>query len=163
MSKSFKDFLTELAVDSDTIHQAARFYLAEVTEDMDEEEMKQKLVDETGNADAVEAALRLLERDSTALENADLTLLSAAWEDPQEREKVKGAIEDAKKQLPIIEIGILAIVAMYGMYLVTTGGKQKVTRVTKRNPNDGSLEEIEMTEYSKPSEPLSAVVNLISE
>ena len=160
MSESFKDFLTERAVDSDTIHQAARFYLAERTDDMDEEEMKEELVRQAGDPDAVEAALRLLERDSAALENAGLALLSAAWDDPQERERVKGAIEGAKKQMPIIEIAILAIVGMYGMYLVKTGGKQRVTKVVKRNP-DGSLEETEITEYHKPSEPLSAVVSTI--
>ncbi len=46
------------------------------------------------------------------------------------------------------------------MYLVTTGEETRGDKIVKRNP-DGSLEETEITEYHKPSEPLSAVITTV--
>jgi hypothetical protein len=54
----------------------------------------------------------------------------------------------------VIEIAILATVAMYGMYLVATKGIKK--KVVQRKP-DGSF--TESTEYAAPQ--LSAIASLV--
>ena len=91
-----------------------------------------------GDANAVDAALRVLESDPLLEENAALALLSFAWEEPGEVERIKRAIETAKTKLPVIEIAIFAIAGMYGMYPIATGSKKSKSTVTKKKP-DGSL------------------------
>lgn len=159
MRRSLMAFLTERRADTETVQQAARYYLAERTGDLSPEEMRDRLVKAARDVRAAEDALRTLERDPRALENASLALLSCAWADPSEVERVRGAIEEAKGKLPVLEAATLAIVAMYGMYLVVTGGVRKREAVVERGP-DGTLRETTTTEYFGPAGPLSAVVNL---
>jgi hypothetical protein len=72
------------------------------------------------------------------------------------RRLIWDAFVEAKAKLPVIEVGILAIVAMYGMYLTVTGGVKK--RVAERK-KDGTY--AETTEYASPEGPLGMVVKPI--
>jgi hypothetical protein len=159
MEQSFAEFLSTKQADRDTIQQAARYYLAELTDDLDPEDMKQEMVEEAQDPGQVEPLLRTLEQDTASVEEASLLLLSAAWEDPNERERVKRAIEGAKRKLPVISTAILAIVAMYGMYLLATGGV-KTSEKTSTRKADGSIETKEKKVYASPTEPLRAIVDL---
>jgi hypothetical protein len=59
--------------------------------------------------------------------------------------------------MPVIDLAILAVVLMYGMYLLTTGGKKAET-TTVRRP-DGTLEESRI-DYASPDGPMSILTRL---
>ncbi|QUJ69247.1 hypothetical protein KDD30_20940 (plasmid) [Photobacterium sp. GJ3] len=152
MSKSLAELLSEKSADDDTLQQAMRYVVAEKTDYLTPQEMRQCLVDLVGNENSIVECLRMLERSPDTISEASLVVLSTAWQEPEQREAVVGSVEDAKKKAPVIEVGILAIVAMYGMYLYTTGGvKTKV--ITRKLGEDGSEEYTERTEYWGPSGP----------
>lgn len=162
MDQSFAEFLSAKQADHDTIQQAARYYLAELTDDLDPEDMRQEMVEEAQDPAQVEPLLRTLEQDTASVEEASFLLLSAAWKDPNERERVERAVDGAKRKLDVITVGILAIVAMYGMYLLATGGVKSRTVNTTKKP-DGTVETEETTEYASFTEPAGAVVDLTTE
>jgi hypothetical protein len=159
MQQSLKELLVDRKADTDTIQQATLYYLAERTDDLSPEEMRQQLIAAVGDANKVDSALRTLENDPLLRENASLAVLSFAWEEPGEAERVQSSIDAARTQLPVIELAILAIVAMYGMYLVATGGKEAEKTRTIRKP-DGSLVEEKDTKWVPPTGPLNAIVSL---
>jgi hypothetical protein len=158
---SLGEYLDQHAIDSDTVQQAYRYYLAEMTEDMSSEEMYDELVKAAGDSSKVDELLDKLENDSLSVENAALAVLSSAWDDPEEASLVESTIEDAKAKLPVIEVAIMAIVAMYGMYLISTGGIKKAQEVTIRR-SDGGLEKRKTVEYASPTEPLRSIVDLFT-
>jgi len=161
MKEHFAEFLEAQHVDSDTIQQAARYYLAERTDDPSDEEMKQQLERGGANRQTIDAALQQLKDDNLLIDRMCLEILSAAWEEPGEQQKVRNAMAEAKSKLPIIEIGILAMVAMYGMYLLATGGIAQSETTTERRA-DGSYTEIARTAYHAPSGPLGMLVKMVS-
>jgi hypothetical protein len=162
MSQTFEELLDELRPDADAVQQAARFYLAEETGDLDEQAMRAELLHAAGDDGAqIETVIASLEGDSTLVEAACLTLLAEAWDDPDKRSTVRGCLEDAKAQMPIVETAIIAIVAAYGMYLLATRGVKRLRRVTRRF-SDGSIEEIEDVENESPLAPLKAIMNLVN-
>ncbi|SRR6266487_418032 len=160
MQQSLKEFLVDRRADTDVIQQATFYYLAERTDDLPYQEMRQQLIDVVGDVNKVDSALRALENDPLLRENASLALLSVAWEEG-EAEQVQSAVDGARTQLPVIELAILAIVTMYGMYLVATGGKKEETTITKKTSN-GGLEEKKHTEWGDPNGPLNMIVSLFS-
>lgn len=159
MSYSLAGFLTRESADVDTLQQAMRYVIAEQTNDLSPEKMRQHLVDSLGNRDTVEELLQTLERSPDAISDAALVVLSSAWQDQQQRKVVVGSVEDAKLKAPVIEVGILAIVAMYGMFLYATKGVKTKT-VTYKTREDGTEEYTEQTEYWAPSAPLAMIIQL---
>jgi len=160
MSESFEDLLTELRPDADALQQAARYYLAEHTGDMPVDAMRAEL-ENAGDAAVADGVIARLEGDSAAVETACLTVLAAAWEDPGERDAVRGALQDAKSQMPVVEAAILAVVAAYGMYLLATRGRKRRVIVRRRDP-DGSVVEIDDTDYAEAGGVFSAIIGLVS-
>jgi len=160
MNQTFEELLAELKPDADAVEQAARYYLAEKTGDLDPVKMTEELRQAAGDRGTeVDAALSRLEQDSAQLEAACLTVLAAAWEDPAERDAVRGALEDAKAQMPVIEIALLTIAAAYGMYLLATRGQKRRVKVKRHHP-DGTIDEIEVVDYESPDAPLNAITKL---
>jgi hypothetical protein len=60
----------------------------------------------------------------------------------------------------VIEVGLIALVTMYGLYLARTGGRRRTERHTIRNA-DGTYETHETTEFHNPADALSSVVSLV--
>jgi len=156
MKQSFREFLTTQNADSATIQHATRYYIAERYGDVPPSKMKANLIKAGADEVTLDKAQKQLEGDPIQLENACLALLSAAWETDREDEKVRNAFKEAKNKLPVIELGILAVVGMYAMYLTVTEGKRKRTVERKA---DGSYKE--STEYYSPSGPLGTIVDLV--
>jgi hypothetical protein len=136
-------FLAEQNADPDTVQQAYRYFLAEVTDDISAGEMKARLAAAIGDPQVVDEQLRRLAADSAAIESAALLILSSAFADSAQAEIIRGSVKDAKTKLPVIEAGILALTALYGIYLYATGGIQPTSVVTTRRP-DGSLETVDV-------------------
>jgi hypothetical protein len=154
MSDTFEGLLQEKRADGDVLMQAARYYVAERCDDPSNEQMMDQMVAEAAEADAVRAELSKLSNDPVRLELAAKAILNWAWADPLERPRVERALDAAKQKLPVIEVAILAMVALYGMYLIATEGKKKV--IEERDAN-GNLKKV-TTEYYP--HPLASVVDL---
>jgi hypothetical protein len=147
--QSLADYLNELKASRDVVQQALRYYVAQKTNYLPPEDMREQLAAETGDASELEAQLAALAQSSDELEDAALTYLSVAWTDPGERDRVRAALAAANKSLPVIEGVVLATVAMYAMYLLATGGKAKEMRTVQREA-DGSYKEKVETVYASP-------------
>jgi hypothetical protein len=156
---SLARFLNEIGASSDTVQQGLRYYLAEVSDDLPPTHMEQQLLAATDDPPALQSELYGLQRSDAGLEEAALLFLSAAWEDPTQREAVRSALEEANIKLPVIEVAIVSVVAMYGMYLIATGGKSHVKRRTVRAP-DGSFVEDEEVQYASPDGWLETLLGL---
>ncbi|SET86436.1 hypothetical protein SAMN04487962_1336 [Marinobacter segnicrescens] len=148
MTQKFEDFITEKNVSGHDLAQAARYYLSERCDDPTTTEMREALYTATENPTAVDAGLDLLARDPVALDQASYALLAWAWDQPDEVSRVESAIGAAKQKLPVIEAGLLAMVAMYGMYLVVTGNRKRTT-TTVYHADGTKTEKVE--EYYPPS------------
>jgi hypothetical protein len=62
-------------------------------------------------------------------------------------------------KLPVIETAILAIVAIYALYLGSKGIPKEVARRVERHA-DGSFVEVEVTTYYSLGEPLASIFRL---
>ncbi|MBB5858149.1 hypothetical protein ACFQ05_21255 [Amycolatopsis umgeniensis] len=158
MTPSFADELNTRAIDTDGVHQALRYYLAERLDDLPPEDMLEKMYDAAGK-DRVDAVHSDLTRDPRALESAALAVLSAAWSDESEQNRIRAVLTETKGKLPVIEVGIIAIACMYGMYLRTTRGIKRYEKTTTRKP-DGTFVEKEKIEYTDPTRPLGAITDI---
>ena len=158
MTSSLADELNARAVDTDGVHQALRYYLAEVLDDLPPEDMLERMY-ETAGRDRVDSARADLVRDPVLLESAALTVLSDAWADESERDRLRAVLTETKDKLPVVEVASIAIMCMYGMYLWATGGKKKSEERTIKRP-DGSFEHTVKVEWHDPFGPLGALVRL---
>ncbi|UGT55056.1 hypothetical protein [Nocardia asteroides] len=160
MTEEFVAELNTLRIDTDSVLQAMRYYVAERSADVLPEEMIEEIVS-ASDPGRVENALSLLTRESRLLEQAALEVLAAAWTDPEHRAMASRALHDARGKLPVIEVAIIAITAMYGMYLVKTSGVRKAESTVIRKP-DGSYEIREIVEYADPSNALATISQLFT-
>jgi hypothetical protein len=142
-----------------TVPHAMRYYVSARAEDLPELEIRERLVRAGVDADELSRALDLLEHDAALLDSASLFILQDGFADAETRELADGAIGASRSKLPVVEAGLIAIAAVYGMWLATTKGRRTHQRVIRR-ASDGSLEEIETTEWYGPSGPLQAIAGL---
>ena len=148
MNKTLEEWIRETRSDPDTIQQALRLHLAERTSDMTPEEMLDEMRTAAADPQQLEEQLQRLERDSSALTQAAMEYFQQTWDEKAPNPSIDSAFTHAKEKLPVIEVTVLAIAAMYAMYLVVTGavteevetqekkldGTYKVTKKVKREP-----------------------------
>jgi hypothetical protein len=157
---SFADFLNETRVDSDMIQQALRIYLSERTDDLTPDEMTSELRTYAKDEKQFDETLKRLEQSPEAVEEAALTYFEREWEDESRRPSIRTVFENAKNQLPVVETAILAIVTMYAIHMIATGGMLERKTVTRRT-SDGAFETIE-SEKREPFHPIiSAIPRLL--
>ena len=155
MSESFTEFLNEIQADPDMIQQALRMHLSERTNDLTSKEMFIELHESALDEDELDKDLKQLEHNPDALEQAALIYFDQAWQDEAQRPSIRAAFKHGKDRLPVIETAIIAIVGMYAMWLIATGG-ETYRRITRNL--DGSYEEIVKREPFAPI--VSAMTNL---
>jgi len=155
MSESFTEFLNEIQADSDMIQQALLMHLSERTNDLTSIEMLTDLHKAALDEVELDKDLKQLEHNPDALEQAALIYFDQAWQDEAQKPSIRAAFKHGKDRLPVIETAIIAIVGMYAMWLIATGG---VTDHTIRRNPDGSFEEIVKREPFAPI--VSAMTNL---
>jgi len=148
MNETFPEFLNGMQADPDMIQQALRMYISERTDDLTSKEMLAELRQKASSEEDLDHILEQLQQDPDALEQAALFYFDRAWESAAQRQSIRAAFEHAKSKLPVVELAILAVVAMYAMYLDKTDGGIR-RRTIKRRPN-GSYEVIEEREPFAP-------------
>lgn len=160
MTQTFLEFINQNRPEDEKILLALRLYVAELTDDKIPSELRQDMVSGVTDASRVEPILAALKQDRGAQADAALCLFASQWQNPAEQERIVRAIKGANTKLPVIEAGLIALMAMYGMFLVTTGGRKSTKVRTIRNA-DGSIDSYEEVEYFAPTGPLDAVVALV--
>jgi hypothetical protein len=160
-SETFSQFVQQNQLDPTTLELAMRNYITKKADYMGPEEMRQQLIQQIGDEAEVNRLLAAIAADRASLEGAASMILGQAWEEQGETEQVEKTIQGAKDKLAVIELSILAIVAIYGMYLLATGGKLKEEEIEETQP-DGSKKKIHRTIYAPPTAPLQAIVDVIS-
>jgi hypothetical protein len=159
MNEKLIDYLNETKPNLETIEVATRAFLSEITDDLTPSEMKHQMAEKATDKRELERLLLELETSPQDRLQACLLILSWAWENPDYRQKIQFAFKGVQSKLPAIELGLLALIAMYGMYLKTTGGKRSETRTIER-ASDGTFKETTKTIYEGPMAPLSMVAKL---
>jgi hypothetical protein len=157
---SFLEFLNDRRPEDEKILVALRYYLAELTDDRLPRELLSDVEERVGARANLQAALAELEGDRAAQLRVTLEFLAERWEDPAERERIVRAFGGAATKLPVIEAGLIAMVVMYGMFLLATKNRRWVKRRFRRLP-DGTFEETAEEEMFGPTEPLKALLALV--
>ncbi len=160
-NESFSEYIRQYQLDPTTLELAMRNYITRQAEYITPDEMRQQIIHEIGDETEADRLLSAIAGDRASLEGAANLVLGLAWEKPGEIELVKKTLRGAKDKLAIIEPAILAIVAAYGMYLITTGGLAKEEEIEETRP-DGSKKKVRRKIYAAPTAPLQAIVDAIS-
>lgn len=156
MTTTLTDLLQTEAVDPALVPHAMRYFVSAQTGDLPPERMHEDLLAAGVDADR---AQKLLAEDARLLETASLAILQAGWEDLSSRETVEGALSAAGSKLPVVEVALIAIVAVYGMWLIATKGRRS-ERTMIRHRADGSWEEERVIEWYGASDPLRAIASM---
>jgi hypothetical protein len=161
MTIDLQDVLSQEGVSDAVIRQAAGYLLAERTDDIDPEEMLITMAGPLAREE-LDATLAAMESAPELVTQGALVILAAVWDEPGGPEVVTRAVSDAKQMLPVIEIALLAIVTMYGLYLIATGGIKESKRTVEKKP-DGTIKVIEAVTYHDPRGPLSTIGHLLAQ
>jgi hypothetical protein len=153
---SFSDMLETLRPTDEALEQAVRLYMSEATNDMSPASMHASMV-RAASADTVNEALEALAHRAALRHDLCVEILSVAWEDGDKRDAIEAALEGASEKMPVVEAGLIAMVAMYALYLLVTDGK--VSEEVAHKP-DGSY--TRKTKWAGPVGPLKAVVALFA-
>ena len=152
--------LTTRGVHPSVIPHAMRYFVSASTDDLPPDEMRERLEAAFGR-ETVDNAIGVLARDPVALEQASLALLSSGWGDPRTHELAAGAIDAACAKLPVVELGLISIVGVYGLWILATRGRRSQHKVVHHQA-DGSWTEETTTTWYGPADPLTAIVQMMS-
>lgn len=147
-------------LDPALIPHAMRYFVSAWTDDLSPQAMREHLDQACGN-ESVSEAVSLLADDPDALEQASLAILSNGWQDAATRDLAAGAIDAAGTKLPVVELGLICLVGVYGLWLLATGGRRSEHTVIRHEADGSWTEEVSTTWYG-PAEPLGVIVQILS-
>jgi hypothetical protein len=156
MKPSLADTLNRMHADPDTVQQGLRLYLSEQTGDMTPRQMLAELKDAASDPGELERSLKRFESDPAALNQAALLSLGAGWENPESHGAIEASLRHAKESLPVIELSIMAIVAMYAMYRTIRAQPVKETVITEWD-GKGKYTQTRITEH-EPFLPIASAL-----
>jgi hypothetical protein len=147
----------------ETLLQILKTSVYEVSGDLSPDDMVATLKSATGDPAAIDKALSVLRADPELIREIALLWIADASEDEETREVLEGAVADADREMPMLEIGALTLVALYAIYRMTPNKPRKAKRkVIRQLPND-SFEQIEVeTEFDDFSEPVRGLLGIFS-
>lgn len=134
---SFADYLNTEMASFETIAHACAVYVGVQSGALTPEDMYSSLIYNARSAADVDQMLYQLEGDRPYTEHAALLVLSAAWNDPAQREAIQQAFARAAS-MDDIDLHDLAITVLYGMYLLARSGGAGLHEVVYRQA-DGQI------------------------
>lgn len=159
MDETFTAVLERRDLDPSLLPHAMRYFVSAWSQDVPPEQMRDNLLAAGVDSAELSRAEELLSADPALIENAALAILQAGWEDPSNRAVVDGALGAAGAKLPVVEVALIAIVAVYGMWLAATRGRRSQRTVIRRHA-DGSWEQEQEISWYDASGPLGAIAGL---
>lgn len=146
MTQSLSEFLTEHHADRETIFQAARYAVAEVSDDLPVVEIRAELDESYAEvAQAADANLRSSPSDLTA---DALAVLSWLWYDEGREETVRQAVANAQTKMPVIEIGLIVSAVLYGLHMWRTKGVKRTYHRVESKPDGTYVETVEVENFA---------------
>ena len=149
----------------ETILQILKTSMFEASGDLSPAEMKAALRRAAGNSEEVDQAVRDLETKPELIGEIALLWISQASNDPATQGAVEGAIAGADRQMPLMETGAIALVALYAIYMVgyMLGPNKPLTMKKKiKQKSDGSYEEEEETAFLAPDAAIKKLLEIFS-
>lgn len=156
MNGPFEAYIKNLSVNTFTFEDAARYYLSEKHAFVHPKDIRIKLEASTKDSGVVAAANEYLIENPEALEGIFRELLKWAW-DQGDAEVVARVIEAANQKLGWLDRPSYAMLGMYAMWLLATGGRE--TTITTVERPDGSTYSMDV-HYA--SAPLGSLLKLIA-
>ncbi|EJC77953.1 hypothetical protein Rleg10DRAFT_6680 [Rhizobium leguminosarum bv. trifolii WSM2012] len=159
---SIADDLNKKGATPETILQVLDSTVFEASGDLSPDEMMSNLKAAVDDEADVDEALETLRKHPELVNEIALRWIAHAAQQPETEQMVSEAIGDADRQMPMLEIGAITLVALYAIY---TFGPNKPTneKWTIRQRKDGTFEEIKSEAgYADFSEPVKAFLGLFS-
>ncbi|TCL88897.1 hypothetical protein C8J38_12017 [Rhizobium sp. PP-WC-2G-219] len=146
----------------ETILQILDSSVFEVSGDLSPDEMMANLRAAVDDPESIDEALGALRARPELVNEIALLWLSEASQTPDMKNLVSDVIKDADRQLPMMEIGALTLVALYALYILGPSKSTKEKVLIKQRP-DGTFETIERTtENADFSQPVRGFISLFS-
>ncbi|MEV4210204.1 hypothetical protein [Micromonospora sp. NPDC049662] len=164
MTESLAQFLNAEGINSAKLQYAVRYLIARTTDFTPADELR-RIAAAAASDELVDQAVTELSANSDALLEADLVVLDAFWADKANRDEVREAVRSAAERLPVDPAVLLAVPAVYGLFVAVTKGRKKVNKITRYNA-DGTWEQQEQVEYQDPVnllKPLGALLTKFAE
>jgi hypothetical protein len=136
MSDALIDALNARGVAPATVPHAMRYLVSVWADDLPPSRMREQLVEEGVPGSSVDQAAALIEYNSALMEDVALSVLQTGYADDDTRALADGALDAANAKLPLVEAGLIAIVAVYGMWVAATKGRRSHKRVIAAPPTE---------------------------
>jgi hypothetical protein len=154
------DILNDRQVTQETLLEAMTTSVYECSGDKTRSEMLRDLEGAVGSKKAVDEMLASLEGNSELVHEAALAWLSAASGDSGKSNLVAEAIQNSDRNAVLLETTAVAVISLYALYLIATGGKANTAHTIEVKP-DGTYVETEKVVYERFSETLKAFFDAI--
>lgn len=160
MSQSLVDQLNAKKATPETLLEAMVVTVGELNDDLSTAEMRQRLQDAGLSGEALAQLTARLDKEPSVMVETALAWLAVASEEPEGSAVVEAAIEDADRNMVVMEPAAVTMVTMYAMYLIATrGGVQERVTTVELKP-DGTFTSSKSVKYASFSAPFKAALNL---
>src|SRR5713226_5178778 len=147
MDVNIADQLNAKGATPETILQILKNSVFEISGDLSPDEMRAALKKAAVDPAKVDQALRDLESKPDLVRDVALLWISQASSDPTQQAAIEGAIKGADREMPILEIGAITLVALYAIYKLTPPKLTKITWILRQKPGGNYKEEEVTAEY----------------
>lgn len=158
---SLLDYLNDTRPSEEVIEAATVSFLSENSGDLPPQIMRVRLVEAFDNGTELQGILDRLQKSPYDRTRLCISYLESEWANSEMQIGIRAAFKGVAGKMPATESALLAIVAMYGMYLLANhvhGG----TVTTYRKLEDGRWTEYKKVERSAPSTPVGVIKNVLS-
>lgn len=157
------DELNAKGATPETILQIMKNSVFEVSGDPSPDEMLATLRLAVGDPRDVDKALSVLRSAPDLIHEIALLWIDEASEDEGTREAIEGAVADADREMPLLEVGALTLIALYAIYKLAPRNPIRTKRKALKMLPDGRFEQVEVeTEYDSFSEPVKGLLGIFS-
>jgi hypothetical protein len=154
------DVLNDHQATPETLLEAMTTSVYEYSGDKTRAEMLDDLQGSIGSKKRIQELLASVEANPELVHEAALAWISTASEDPKGHDVLVEAVENSDRNAVLLEGAALAVIALYALYLIKTGGKSSTTEMVERKPN-GSYIKTKKVVYQSFSTPLRALFDAL--
>ncbi len=152
--------LNAIKATPETILQILKSSVFEASGDMSPAEMRSALEGASKNQEVIVQALRELESKPDLVRDIALMWIMHSSNQEESRHIVEGAISGADRDMPLLEVGTIALVALYAIYMLGPEKPKTIKKTIKLMP-DGTFELQEETTYDTFSTPIKGLLGLL--
>lgn len=160
---SIADELNAKNATPETILQIMQTSVFEASGDLTPDEMLDRLSSAAGDPNTVDTALGKLREAPDLIGEVALLWIAAASQAEETRGIIQDAVADADREMPLMEIGALTLIALYAIYRLTPNKPLRSKRKILRRLPSGRFEQVdEQTEFDGFSEPAKGLLGIFS-